>query len=84
MGMNVLRCELINVAGRHYRVVGGASAGGPLHAPVHADPYKRTVPLIAGDDEEYDEDDVSAFDIQEEGTDFVVRLAYDAEVQHIF
>ncbi|KAL3139540.1 A-kinase anchor protein 7 isoforms alpha and beta [Trebouxia sp. C0009 RCD-2024] len=80
MVIDVLNCELLKAGGRHYRVVGGASVGGTSHARVHVDPYQPTVPHVAGDDEEYDEDDVSAFDVQEGGSDFVIKLAYDAEI----
>lgn len=82
MVIDVLNCELLNVGGRHYRVVGGASVSGTSHSRVHANSYEPTVPQVAGDDEEYDEDDASAFEIQEEASDFVIRLAYDAEVHH--
>ncbi|KAL3154632.1 A-kinase anchor protein 7 isoforms alpha and beta [Trebouxia sp. C0010 RCD-2024] len=80
MVIDVLNCELLNVGGRHYRVVGGASVSGTSHSRVHANSYEPTVPQVAGDDEEYDEDDASAFEIQEEASDFVIRLAYDAEI----
>lgn len=83
MVIDVLNCELLKAGGRHYRVVGGASVGGTSHARVHVDPYQPTVPHVAGDDEEYDEDDVSAFDVQEGGSDFVIKLAYDAEVHPV-
>lgn len=75
--MDVLNCHLLNVGGRPYRVVGNASVA--LHAPVHANAYKGTASPVV-DDEEYDDDDVSAFDVQEEGPEYVIRLAYDAEV----
>lgn len=77
MVMDVLNCQLLNVGGRNYRVVGSASV--TSHVPMHASPYKGTVPLV-GEDEEYDDEDVSAFEIQEEGPEYVIRLAYDAEV----
>ena len=78
--MDMLNCQLLNVGGRPYRVVGSASVAS--HAPVHADAYKGTLPPVANDEEEHDEDDVSAFEVQEESSEYVIRLAYDAEVPH--
>lgn len=78
--MDVINCQLLNVGGRPYRVVGSASAAS--HAPVHAVAYKGVANPVADDDEEYDEDDVSAFEVQQEGSENVIRLAFDAEVPH--
>lgn len=78
--MDVINCQLLNVGGRPYRVVASASAAS--HAPVHAATYKGVANPVADDDEEYDEDDVSAFETQQEGSEYVIRLAYDAEVPH--
>lgn len=80
MVMDVLKCQVLNVGSRPYRVVGSASVAS--HASVHADAYKGTLPSVANDEEEYDEDDVSAFEVQEENSEYVIRLAYDAEVPH--
>lgn len=77
--MDVINCQLLNVGGRPYRVVGSASAAS--HPPVHAVAYKGVANPVADDDEEYDEDDVSAFEVQQEGSEYVIRLAYDAEVR---
>lgn len=79
MVTDILNCRLLNVGGRAYRVVGSASVAS--HAPVHAVAYKGPVPPVAND-EEYDEDDVSAFEVQEESSEYVIRLTYDAEVPH--
>lgn len=76
--MDILNCQLLNVGGRPYRVVDSVSA--PSSAPKHGNAYKGTAPPVANDDEEYDEDDVSAFEVQEENSEYVIRLAYDAEV----
>lgn len=76
--MDILNCQLLNVGGRPYRIVGSASVASL--APLHADAYKGTAPRVANDDEEYDEDDVSAFEVKEDSSEYVIRLAYDAEV----
>ena len=78
--MDVLNCQLLDVGGRLYRVVGSASVASL--APLQASAYKGTTPPIANDEEEDDEGNVSAFEVQEESSEYVIRLAYDAEVPH--
>lgn len=73
MVLDVLSCELLNVGGRAYRVVGGASAAS--HAAGHAARDRGIAISFEADDEEYGVDDVSAFDIQEEGSEYLIRLA---------
>ncbi len=70
--MDILNCQLINVGGRAYRVAGSAVA----QHPAQFSPVSYT----AENDEEYDLDESSAFDVQQEDSQYVIRLAYDPEV----
>ena len=73
MSFDVLKCQLLTVGGRVYRVVGGSQV-----AP-HAPRAKVSQVLRTEDDEEYDLDE-SSFDVQQEDSQYIIRLAYDAEV----
>lgn len=72
--MDILNCQLINVGGRAYRVAGSAVA---KHL---AQNQFSPVSYTAENDEEYDLDESSSFDVQQEDSQYVIRLAYDPEV----
>lgn len=77
MGLNILDCELLNVAGRVYRVIGSAAQSS---GPVRDRRPERAAPAQAID-EDLDEDEMSQFEIEHDGNQFKIRLAYDAEVR---
>jgi hypothetical protein len=72
--MDVQNCQLINVGGRAYRVAVSAVAQHP--ARIKFSPVSYT----AENDEDYDLDESSSFDVQQEDSQYVIRLAYDPEV----
>ena len=72
--MDVLNCQLINVGGRAYRVAGSAVAQHPARNKF------SPVSYTAENDEDYDLDESSSFDVQQEDSQYVIRLAYDPEV----
>ena len=72
--MDVLNCQLINVGGRAYRVAGSAVAQRPARNKF------SPVSYTAENDDDYDLDESSSFDVQQEDSQYVVRLAYDPEV----
>ncbi len=74
--MDILNCQLINVGGRAYRVAGSAVAQHPAGFTKKFSPVSST----AENDEEYDLDESSSFDVQQEDSQYVIRLAYDPEV----
>ena len=78
MVLDVSNCELLKIGGRAYRVVGGASV--VSHAAGHP-ARDRGVPIsVEAAGEEDCVDGVSAFDVQQQGSEYVIRLAYDVEV----
>ena len=75
MAFNVLDCQLLNVDGRTYRVVG--QPGVP-----HQQAQNKLQQAIsfAEEEPELESDEKSSFDVQQEDAQYVIRLAYDAEV----
>ena len=77
MGMNVLNCELLNVAGRVYRVIGSAAQSPGLLRDRR--PERAALAQLA--EQDLDEDEISQFEIEHNDNQFTIRLAYDPEVR---
>ena len=75
MAFNVLDCQLLNVDGRTYRVMG--QPGIPHH---QAQNRSQQHINFAEEEPELGSDEGSSFDVQQEDAQYVVRLAYDVEV----
>ena len=74
MAFDVLNCQLLNVDGRTFRVVG--QPGVPHQAQTKLQQPERF------DEEQpvFESEETSSFDVQQEDAQYVIRLAYDAEV----
>ncbi len=75
MTLDVLNCQLIDVGGRAYRVVGNSAVA--THVSRGDIP---AVSFAADDNEDLDLDEGSSFDVQKQDSQYLIRLAYDAEV----
>ena len=74
MAFDVLECQLLNVDGRTYRVVGQPEI-------THQAQSKSQQPVnFAEEEQDFESDEGSSFDVQQEDAQYVIRLAYDAEV----